>query len=450
MITYNLAPIPLWCLRDNLGEPLENGYMKAYRDTVRSQFKAVYSNAAGTSVYLQPIVFNAAGFQGPFYWASDENYYLEIYDFNNNLIRTIPAYNAPQDGGNTPVTNNIDFTNYIIDPQFTYPIKYLFDPLAVFEYIGISSWQFSKSNTTATDRILIQNFTPGTSTPPNNPLSYFTYECTVSGSGETYKDLEYVFDKVASFQNREMTIAFWAQCGTVANTVEVLFIQNFGTGGSSSAEVVTSVTTFNLTGAWAQYSISAIPPTITGKTLGTNSDDYLKVIFRFPLDAVTTIDMTNFQINDGNQLLSFNYLPPINSEPLQYRLNRTAFEANSALVSLGSVFNVLPLTPTVDAYGWISGNKFQPTFRCQIVATAYYEVGTSSGGVDTEIAVYFNGVTQIAAASYPLEQAGSSGQITLPIAIGFNGTTDYIEFQGRFSGTGVAGAQLILCYIQIL
>ena len=469
MISYNLAPIPLWVLRDNLGFPLENGYMKTYRDTVRSQFKPVYSDASGTLAYLQPIVFNAAGFQGPFYWASDENYYLEIYDFNNNLIRTIPAYNAPSTGGSGPVTNNIDFSNYIQDSQFRFMTKGIYSPVTTFEQLGVSNWFFAKNNLTATDEITINFFPNGSSVPPNNPPAYFNYTCSVAGTGELYKDLFYDFPSVFSFQNRELTLGFYGLSSTVASQVEVILEQYFGTGGSPSPTVSHSLTTFTLTSSWAQYSISGIPPSITGKTIGSNGDDSLRIVFRLHLDAITSISLTNMQMNDGNQLLQFNYLTPINEafkqipDIINYKdvmltidnngyLNWTpiaktgSIEAIGVVVPVGTTYSLLPFTPTFDPFGWISGYRLHPTFPCVCLINACYIISATAGST-IEVVGAFNFTNRLSGMT---QAPNPDGRFTFSTLVNFNGTTDVFDFQGRLIGSGTGTVELIFCFIQIL
>ena len=56
-------------------------------------------------------------------------------------------------------------------------------------------------------------------------------------------------------------------------------VQNFGTGGSPSAEVTGSGQSVTLTGSWAAFAVTFSVPSITGKTLGTNGDDYLALNF---------------------------------------------------------------------------------------------------------------------------------------------------------------------------
>jgi hypothetical protein len=60
----------------------------------------------------------------------------------------------------------------------------------------------------------------------------------------------------------------------------VEFLQSFGTGGSPSATVTAiGVTTCALTTAWQKFTIPVSIPSISGKTLGTNNDDFLGVMF---------------------------------------------------------------------------------------------------------------------------------------------------------------------------
>lgn len=128
-------------------------------------------------------------------------------------------------------------------------------------------------------------------------------------------------------------------------------------------------------------------PTITGKTLGTNNDSYVAVVFRFQQNTITTIQLTNIQVNDGNDYQPFGYLPATNEATLQLpRFNSldTTFaipfinedkelawtsranpiEGEAALTSIGLVAGVLPITQTAGTLTWITSDQFKPTFPC--------------------------------------------------------------------------------------
>jgi hypothetical protein len=315
MISYNLAPIPIWPLVDNLGDPLANGFMLTFRDLVRSEFKPVYQDPAGLIPYIQPIVFNAAGFQGPFYWASDENYSLEIYDSNANLVKTVSAYNAPSAGGSGPITINANNRNYISDSQFRYGlVTDSFIPAPMYAQIGTSNWFFAKNNTTATDSISFHSPIIGSTNPPNNPPYYLNYTCSVAGNSEVYKNVYWRFQSVYSFQNTEITVAFWAISQTPGVQVKLLCHQFFGVGGSPDNTIYPA--TFSLTTSWAQYSITFTVPSVSGTTI-IDAMDFLGIGIQLPLDQICNINVTNFQLNNGNTLQPFDYLPATNAATLQ-------------------------------------------------------------------------------------------------------------------------------------
>jgi hypothetical protein len=65
--------------------------------------------------------------------------------------------------------------------------------------------------------------------------------------------------------------------------------QQFGDGGSPSSSVTAiGVTTCALTTDWQKFTVTATIPSISGKTLGTNNNDYLSLLFWF--DAGSNIN----------------------------------------------------------------------------------------------------------------------------------------------------------------
>lgn len=426
MITYNLAPIPIWCLRDIDGLPLANGRMFTYRDTVRSEFKPIYQDAGGTLPYLNPVLFNAAGFAGPFYWSSDENYYIEIYDSDDRLVRTIQGYNA-SGGSSGPVTNEIDFTNFIYDSQWRYIRKRTFNPLPVAELLGSSNWYIEKANTTATDNITIQDFSAGSTAVDFNPNFFLQFQCTVPGSGETYKELRYVFPSVFSFQNTEVTFALWARNTSGSNVLEVFSVQYFGTGGSPSVQVRESMGVINTTGSWVQYKVTHTIPSITGKVIGTNQNDYFSINIGLPRDAATNIQITNVQLNLGNKLMPFDYLTPTNNATLQIPFYNSVIDRSKTLkinndgelkwtnqnpvdfhgtssIQTNTIINTNPgnninwLYNTGFSPSWFSAGQFIAQISCVVIFSVNIIVEFNQFATNQEILiqVLFNNATSIA------------------------------------------------------
>ena len=108
-----------------------------------------------------------------------------------------------------------------------------------------------------------------------------------------------------------MTVSF--ACTVYGNpiSVSVILRQYFGTGGSPSAYVDTAIgaVTLAATATLYNFSLTGAVPTIAGKTLGTNGDDYAEVIFLFPSGTTFTLNLWNVQAEDGVYATPFELRP---------------------------------------------------------------------------------------------------------------------------------------------
>lgn len=83
--------------------------------------------------------------------------------------------------------------------------------------------------------------------------------------------------------------------------VEVEFVQHFGTGGSPSSDVVTTVAASQILNAsWTRHTYTATLPSVSGKTLGTNGDDYLEVRIQLKTGLGGDIGITNVSLSEGS------------------------------------------------------------------------------------------------------------------------------------------------------
>lgn len=469
MISFNTAPIPLWNLRDLTGEPLASGKMYTYRDTNRSEFKPVYVDSSGLLAYTNPVVFNSSGFSGPFYWASDENYYLVIKDVNDQVVRTIPSFNA-SGGGSGPVTNEVNFTNIITDPYFRFIPTLSYSPAPTSVQLGASNWIFNKTNATGTDSINIIHPANGTIDPPFNPYAYFQYSCTVAGSGDNKPQLFWNLRYVTTLQNSEVTLFFWGRCDSGANTVESLTYQYFGAGGTASAPVLTSNAIFNLTSSWAQYSITFTVPSIAGKVIDGIS--HIDFILRFASDAATTIELTNIQLNEGNKILPYEYLPANYRSHQQIPLvdsldtgNRYlisdvnkhlqwapipapptppptpfyhTFECVSPNVGLANTPTFIPLTFAGGNSNWFAGGIFKPPISCVVNLTL--NIHHEANGVSNLLFwLEYTGGTHVAEVSFRYNGGLLEDHSQLTITgLEFDGVTDSVTLLGRHDFASLA------------
>ena len=151
-----------------------------------------------------------------------------------------------------------------------------------------------------------QAFTLGQSLVPNEPAYWLRYAVTAYVGGNP--GIEQRIEGVRTFAGRQITASFWAKADA-ARVVAVEFGQIFGTGGTPSTHVQISLDSFNLTTSWRQFSVTFMPPSISGKTLGVNGDDCLQLIFKLP-GAVCTIDLAQVQFEASSSATAFELPPP--------------------------------------------------------------------------------------------------------------------------------------------
>lgn len=380
-ITYNLAPIPEWSLIDKTGRWNAYGELYTYKATSKSVPKPTYQDKAGLIPYPNPIILDGVGSIGPIYWASDEDYYVELREpspapgITGALIWAVNNFNSGGSGGSTPVSTEIDYENYILDGQFRFlrPIFKKDIPIDVSAetsiYLKGSSWPeysgqivFSKANTTASDNITLKEFIPGQTTVEANPRNYIQYNCTVAGVGEGYKRLSFATYDAISFENKIITFSVWLK-SLNTETINISYTQSFGTGGSEAVtETITQPPGFIISSVWKKYSITATIGSTVGKTFGPG--DKLSFHIDLPLDRACTIEIANVQLNLGDKILSYEYLPftfeevrqkalsidtpPLTSNPVSYNGFAPTYH------ELTSRFMLDPILPIGAVLPWFS------------------------------------------------------------------------------------------------
>lgn len=126
-----------------------------------------------------------------------------------------------------------------------------------------------------------QSFTLGQTSVPGEPTYWHrTVVSSVAGAGN-YVIVTQSVESVRTLAGKTATLSFWAKAD-VSKNIAIEFIQYFGSGGSPSAVVTgIGVTTCALTTSWQKFTVTVAIPSISGKTLGSNNDDYLRIYFWF-------------------------------------------------------------------------------------------------------------------------------------------------------------------------
>ncbi|WP_175683830.1 hypothetical protein [Burkholderia cenocepacia] len=111
---------------------------------------------------------------------------------------------------------------------------------------------------------------------------------------------------VQQYNGQSVTVqGVFAAAAAATLVVGVQATQNFGTGGSPSSSVVTSKTV-----AWAigtteaKFSVRLDIPSISGKTLGTNGNDFVRIDLLLATGATFTLYSSQIQIDVANSTAS--------------------------------------------------------------------------------------------------------------------------------------------------
>jgi hypothetical protein len=306
-IFYALAPEPKWILVDNFAQLAGGGKLYTYSNLNPTVPKPTYTDIGGNFPYTNPIIFDENGTKGPIYFEGDtadptDTYYIRAYAADDTFLWDTANFgpgSGSGGGGNT--TTFVNVVNYIANNVFLNNIGTLVPttsttivapsshqglvaiPTATGGYVG-PDFAFFKNITTATDSITFQNFALAVDAlaPDVTPLQYIEYTSN-NVVGETFKYFQFpITQGVKNLAGKAMTFTCWVQSGSSpsTNNFVVKFRQYFGTGGSPSADVLTSVGTTSIGTGWQKLVYNFVVPSVAGKTLGDGGDDasYIQIL----------------------------------------------------------------------------------------------------------------------------------------------------------------------------
>lgn len=136
-----------------------------------------------------------------------------------------------------------------------------------------------------------QTFILGQTDVPNNPKYYSRTVVTSVPAASNYSTKAQKIEGVRTFAGETITLSFYAKADASKN-IAIEIRQIFGTGGAPSADVdAIGVTTINLITTWQKFTTTITVPSISGKTIGTDNNDYFQL--GFWLDGGTDYDARN-------------------------------------------------------------------------------------------------------------------------------------------------------------
>jgi hypothetical protein len=142
------------------------------------------------------------------------------------------------------------------------------------------------------------------------------------GGANSICDLIQRIENVRRLAGKTVTVSFWANASATLN-FGVGFLQVFGTGGSPSAIVTTTLQAVTLSTTWARYSLTFAIPSVQGKTFGTNAGtDYLALTFYYSFQSNAAVGNQSGTINLwGVQLEIGNIATPLEKPDPRYDLS---------------------------------------------------------------------------------------------------------------------------------
>jgi hypothetical protein len=191
-----------------------------------------------------------------------------------------------------------------------------------------------------------QNFTLGQNDVPGEPRFFLRYDQSGAGSGAAFNTFQQRIEDVRAFAGQTVTISFWARAGANITLPFIRLIQNYGTGGSPSAETITNAATnVAVTTSWQRFSFTVAVPSISGRTLGSDNNSSLRFHINLPLNTTFVFDLARVQVESGPLATPFERRPVGVETSLCQRYYWTSF--HSQYVSIASGINVVTVRPPV-------------------------------------------------------------------------------------------------------
>ena len=176
-----------------------------------------------------------------------------------------------------------------------------------------------------------QAFALGQTDVPNNPKYFMRHVVTsVAGAGNVVFARHKV-ENVETLSGKTVTLSFWAKADASKN-IAISLSQYFGSGGSPS-EHLTGIGSqlIALTTSWEKHTVTVDLPSVSGKTLGTNNNDFLGIYFWFDAGSdfndrsanlgqqSGTFDIAQVQLEEGAAATPFEMRPYTIEQQLCYR-----------------------------------------------------------------------------------------------------------------------------------
>jgi hypothetical protein len=142
-----------------------------------------------------------------------------------------------------------------------------------------------------------QSFSVGEKLGNNAPKYFLRQEVTGQSAGN-FAAIQQRIESVSSYSGETITVLGWARRASGSGNPLVRLTQHFGTGGSPSSDVEITGKSLSLSSSWSPFALTFDIPSITGKTVGTDINDYLNLLFTVS-ELTVGIDYWGIHIRKG-------------------------------------------------------------------------------------------------------------------------------------------------------
>ena len=183
----------------------------------------------------------------------------------------------------------------------------------------VDGWQQSfTGGTLSTTRVVNTLGNPANADGAKYGLQFVTGAQAAAGD---FSSVIHKIEGVEKYAGKTVVLSFKAKASAGTPKIGVELQQVFGTGGAPSATVFTAVSAITISVTETGYSVSFVVPAITGKTLGSNGDDYLGISLWFSAGSTfaarasnigiqnATITIYDVQLETGTVATAFERLP---------------------------------------------------------------------------------------------------------------------------------------------
>jgi hypothetical protein len=221
-------------------------------------------------------------------------------------------------------------------------------------------------------------FTPGQTQVPGEPRYYGHFEINSTGSGGTFLRIDQRIESARTLAGRVCSFSGWLR-SDADRTVTLSMIQDFGTGGSPSSDVTVGSISLSVTTTWKRFTASFVVPSISGKTFGTNNDDFLELRFALPVNTDLEFDWANISVVEGERPIE--YAEIVRSFKEELELCQRYFEKSYNLeVVPQTITNVgVYMSHTSNTGNYGDSLDFKVRKRTNPTATAYNPTTGTSG-----------------------------------------------------------------------